>query len=269
MHKLILPSLTLAAFVLYWVLILMLNPANANQKESVPTIVLVAAAQVLMYAGDRFLAANIETIRASAEMTSIDSEEFRLRSHKVASLLNPCHEDNYWFANSSLSWGGAVSQGMDVLQYASQCRFWDEWPPFFFAFNENFFYQDSVEAQRVLKIAAERSNDNKAAFLTYATMLSLDHVKNAQVALRLLETELKQARSKDHERILSDRIERLKGLLSLREAQVRYEEKFGRKLEQPDDLIKSGIIDSPPKDPLRLGYEFREQMFQLKQLRVR
>lgn len=262
--------LLLVAIAGYWALLLKAQmPLSAAQQQDKPDLVLAEPVQVLLYGGDRFLAANVEAIRAQAAMSDLDTQDFRLRAHRAASLLNPCHEDNYWFGNASLSWGGAIAQGMDVLGYAGQCRFWDEWPLFFYAFNQNFFYQDSIEAQRVLKIAAARTEKNKAAFLTYATMLGLDQIKNAKIALTVLEHEQKQAKSAAHEDMLNKRIVRLKGLILLREAHATYVKKFGKELEQPDDLLSTGVLSEVPQDPLKLGYEFRHNMFQLKQMRVR
>jgi len=263
------PIISLITLCGYWLIISMDHSVTSIQKEENPDFVLSEPVQILLYAGDRFLAANIETIRAQAAMFSRGTEGFRLRAHRAASLLNPCQEDNYWFGNASLSWGGAISQGMDVLRNASNCRYWDEWPPFFYGFNQNFFYQDTAEAQRVLKIAAERSDKNKAAFYTYATMLGLDLVKNTKIALKILKNERRLAVNKNHALMLDKRIKRLEGLLVLREAHIAYKKKFGKELEHPDELLTTGTLSSVPKDPMKLGYEFRDQAFHLKQLRVR
>lgn len=242
--------------------------ASTLIPDTVPDLVLTAPVQVLMYGGDRFLAANIETIRAQAEMISLSSEGFRLRAHRAASLLNPCHEDNYWFGNASLSWGGAIAQGMDVLGYASQCRYWDEWPAFFYAFNQNFFYQDIREAQRVLHVAAARSPQNAPAFLTYATMLDVGNVQQTQMALTMLKQAKADAKSEQHQAMLEKRIVRLQGLLILRQAQQTYEKKSGKPLQNIHDLITNGIIEAFPEDPMQLGYELKEGIFQMRQLRI-
>ncbi|PCI02081.1 MAG: hypothetical protein COB79_03005 [Zetaproteobacteria bacterium] len=259
---------TLCSAVFYWSIIAIHEPTTIPKHKNLSEIVIAAPVQVFTYAGDRFLAANIEAIRASANLTTLDTQNFRLRAHKVASLLNPCHEDNYWFGNASLSWGGSVDQGLELLRNATHCRIWDEWPPFFYAFNQNFFRQDVEEAQRALEIAAQRSGANAAAFRTYATMVGLDRVKNTKKALKILQHERNQARDPDLKEMLNQRVVRLEGLLILMAAQKAYEDKLGHTLVDPYELLKQGFLEKIPEDPLKLGYEFRERSFHLKQLKV-
>ncbi|HIP07514.1 MAG TPA: hypothetical protein EYG66_06605 [Mariprofundaceae bacterium] len=253
---------------MYWLLVSTQKPVSSQKHLNLADITLSAPVLVFAFAGDRFLAANVEAVRAAANMTTLNTQVFRLRAHKTASLLNPCHEDNYWFGNASLSWGGSVDQGLELLRNATHCRIWDEWPPFFYAFNQNFFRQDVEEAQRALEVAAQRSAINAASFRTYATMLGLDRVKNTNKALKILQYERDQARDADLKRMLSDRVVRLEGLLILLAAQDAYEEKFGHRLDDPYALLKQGFLEKIPEDPLNIGYEFRDHMFHLKQIRV-
>ncbi|MFO7540927.1 MAG: hypothetical protein R6X32_23035 [Chloroflexota bacterium] len=134
-------------------------PGNRVTKELGSRVVIAAPVQALMYAGDRFLAANLETMRVAAIGPGEDQAmtQYRVRAHGLISRLNPCHEDNYYLANAMLAWGGSIEQANMVLQRATDCRFWDEFPPFFLGFNRYFFDKDLDGAQEAIRMSAERS----------------------------------------------------------------------------------------------------------------
>lgn len=261
------PVITLSMAALFWVSVALQD--DATQQHEIPEEVVVAEpVQVLLYAGDRFLAANIEAIRAQAAATVGDAHSFRLRAHAAASRLNPCHEDNYWIGNSSLSWGGATEQGFQLLRNASRCRFWDEWPVFFYGFNQSFFLHKIPEARRAMEIAAQRSTDNAAMFRNFSIMLAAGEIDDTQMALELLENERDQAKDPKLHEMLDKRVIRLKGLITLRNAQAAFEKRYKRPLKQPGELLDSGLLDGFPDDPLRIGYEFRDQNFHLRQMKI-
>lgn len=237
--------------------------------ESVPDVVLPAPIQVVLYAGDRYLAANVESVRAAASGLPLQGHEgsFRLRTHRAVSRLNPCHEDNYWLGNAALSWGGAVNDGFELLGRATQCRFWDEFPPFLYGFNQKFFRRDVALARQAFEMAAERSVENAAAMRNIAIMLTVNAEKDARVALEMLKRERDAARDQNLRAMLDQRVGRLAGLVSLRQAKVAYEARFGKSLEHPNQLLQSGLINAFPLDPLGLGYEFRDGEFELKQVK--
>jgi len=258
----------LAACV-YWGVVLFHEASSLKAEDASPEVVLPAPAQVLLYFGDRFLAGNVEQIRALALTgESIPSRHYLLRSHIVVSKLHPCHEDNYWIGNASLSWGGAVDQGFTLLDNATRCRFWDEWPPFFNGFNQNFFLGDVAEARRLVAIAATRSKDNKAMFQTYSTMLAADKINNMGMALQMLKQERDKADDAKLKKRLNQRVVRLQGLITLRDAQASYEKKFHKKLVNPQSLIDEGFLERFPEDPLKVGYVFRYGSFLIKKLEI-
>lgn len=244
-----------------------------QQKESAASIVLPPTIQVLLYGGERFLAGNIEAVRAlhSFGANRKDEHEFRMRSHIAASRLHPCSEDNYWIGNANLSWGGNAQAGLELLLNARNCRFWDEWPAFFYGFNQYFFNQNMSAAQESLNLAAERARDEQNAifFKTFAIVLASKEKKDTRLALQLLKTERDQATDKRLRANIETRIQRLEGLLTLRDAQEEFEARFNSTLKHPQELISSGILKNIPVDPLGIGYEFREQTFHLRQLRIR
>ena len=226
----------------------------------------------MMTGGDRFLAANIESIRAVATTSDNPSAaeanaSFVIRARRVVAQLNPCHEDNYYLGNALLTWGGAVAEGGDLLKQATDCRTWDELPPFFYGFNQYFFLRDIQGAREYLEIAADRSTDNAASFRKFAIMITAGELKDDE-ALNFLQREREQTNDARLRGMLDQRITRLEGLLTLRTAQQRYEARFGRPLTNPYALIESGELEAFPNDPLRIGYEFANGHFRLTELKI-
>lgn len=230
-------------------------------------VVLSAPIQILMAGGDRFFAADIEYIRSAISDSATEETEalYRVRAHRVISQLNPCHEDNYYLGNALLTWGGAVSEGNELLLNASNCRFWDYAPPFFYGLNSYFFLKDSETAQKFLNISAQRSPENYAFLRKTAIMLAADQISDTQLALSYLQDEHDKTTDLKLRDMLEKRIKRLEGLIVLRDAQKKFEAKFKRQLESPEDLIKEGILLQFPADPLGLGYEYRNNIFELSQ----
>lgn len=236
------------------------NPAVVKQ-----TVVLSAPVQVLMYFGDRFLAANVQSILAAGSETEFIGSQasYRSRSHRVVAELNPCHEDNYWIGNAVLSWGGGVADGLKILDVAQRCRFWDEYPPFFYGFNLNFFKGDIDRAAAALQMAAQRANDEKqaAVYKKYAVLIKLGKVEDARIAYELLSHERDSTKDPFLRDMLQKRVIRLKGLMDLREAQKKFESRHQRSLHDPHLLIKEGLLDGFPTDPLGRGYLFSGGQF--------
>ena len=232
-------------------------------------VVIPAPLLVALHGGDRFLAADLETMRLAA--TGLDDRGvdtgYLVRAQREVARLNPCHEDNYYLANGLLTWGGAVEEGNDVLRAAVECRFWDEIPPFFYGINLSFFQHNNEEAARVLEIGAERSPQNAAAMRKLAVMLRAKQFADERLALNYLIQQRDSAADPKLRDMLDKRVVRLQGLIALREAQRRYEDKHGS-LIALEQLVERRLIDSLPADPLRLGYELRHGRIELKKLKI-
>lgn len=243
---------------------------QALPQPSHDRVVIAAPVLVALHGGDRFLAANLETIRLSA--TGIDDGQadisYLLRAHKLVADLNPCHENNYYYANALLTWGGAVEEGGYILEQAIACRDWDEVPSFFYGFNQYFFNHNIKAAQRSLELAAQRADGNAAGYRKLAIMIEVEQIQDEKLGLEILRNERAHAEDAKLVTMLDKRIERLEGLLVLRNAQRRYESQTGKRLVTPGQLIDVGVLDHFPDDPLRIGYEFAEGQFRLKRLKV-
>ncbi len=233
---------------------------------------MVIAAPVLLalFGGDRFLAANLETMRLAA--TGVDFGQadtgYLIRAQQEVAELNPCHEDNYYLANGLLTWGGADREGTEVLRRAMQCRFWDELPAFFYGFNQAFFNKDIAEAGRALELAAQRATDNAAGFRKLAVMLQAESFADEKLALEYLIQQRDAARDDPKlQQMLDKRVVRLQGLVALREAQRRFEVANGA-LQNLDQLVEHSLLAALPEDPLRLGYELKDGRIILKKMKI-
>jgi hypothetical protein len=232
-------------------------------------VVIAAPILVALYAGDRYLAANIETIRLAA--TSVDRGEvdsgYLMRAQSVVAQLNPCHEDNYYLANGLLAWGGAVNEGNQVLKAAINCRSWDFVPPFFYGVNLAFFGRDVPAAQQALEVAAQRSPQNAAGLRKLAIMLQAEQISDAQLALDYLVRQRDTTTDPALRAMLDKRVIRLQGLVTLRAAQREYEAMHGPLIDL-NQLVSSRLLEALPVDPLRLGYQLSDGQVMLKQLKI-
>lgn len=233
-------------------------------------LVISAPLQIVMYAGDRFLAADLEAIRVAAIGPSEEAglADFRRRAQTAVSQLNPCHEDNFFLANAMLTWGGAVEAGNNILERATECRYWDDIPPFFLGFNRYFFSRDLDGAQEALKKAANRSEKNRIPLQQLSIVMASKKFDDVKMAVNYLRSERDQAKDPRLVEMLNRRLKRLEGLITLREAQTRYEKKYKHPLKHPDDLITAGILTTFPDDPMRLGYEFDDGHFRLRAAKI-
>lgn len=233
-------------------------------------VVIAAPIQVLMYAGDRFLAADVEAARVAAIGASEEGAlaGYRVRAHELVAQLNPCHEDNVYISNAMLSWGGAVDAGNAIMQRATDCRTWDDIPPFFLGFNRYFFYRDLDGARKAIDIAASRSKDNRATLQQMSIVIASKKLNDEKMAAEYLRSQRDQATDPILAEKLNRRLLRLEGLITLRDAQARFEKEHGHPLTNPNELITSGILNAFPQDPMRLGYDFANGSFRLRPLNI-
>lgn len=273
MHFLKLPQLqALVWFGMFFTMVQWRGGEPNSATLPVPHDRVVISAPVLttLYGGDRFLAADLEALRLAA--TGVENGQadahYLIRAHKVASELNPCHEDNLYLANALLTWGGAVNEGSEILQRATECRRWDHVPPFLYGFNQYFFNRDIETAQQALEIAATRSERDAAALRKLAIMIEVEQVEDEKIALDLLRRERNRARGAQLFAMLDKRVKRLEGLLLLRDAQRTYEQRTGTLLQEPGELIAMGILEQFPQDPMKWGYEFKDGRFVLRKIKV-
>ncbi len=245
------------------------QPGASAQLSAGDRVVISAPVLVALFAGDRFLAANLETMRLAA--TGHDNDQananYLIRAQKVVAELNACHEDNYYLANGLLAWGGAVAEGNEILQRAMSCRFWDGVPPFFYGVNRVFFDRDKDEAIKAFELSADRWPDNAATLRRLAITLRAEQFADERLAVNYLVYQRDSTGDPKLREMLSKRVIRLQGLIELREAQRRYEAAHGV-LTDLKQLVGAGELAALPQDPLRLGYELRDGRIEMKKLKI-
>ena len=271
-NRLGLLGLALLAYIAFLIISIQFTSATGQRMAGQfrGKVVLSAPIQVLMYAGDRFLAANVETIRVAAigPMEESAFANYRIRAHLLVSSLNACNEDNYYLANAMLSWGGWDRDCHEVLDPATRCRFWDEFPPFFLGFNQYFFDRDIDSAVKAIKTAASRSDTNRATLQRIAIVMESKKLNDEKMAAAYLREQRDQTTDQKLKQSLDRRLKRLQGLITLRDAQAEYEKRFNQPLTDPQQLVERGILESFPQDPMRLGYEFKQGEFRFKQIKL-
>jgi hypothetical protein len=242
------------------------TPMKADDVQG--SVVLPPTLQTVLYMGDRYLAANIDSSRVLAiggDTSSIYSDYYH-RLHEGVSLLNPCHEDNFYIANALLAWAGGVDPALRILREATRCRFWDETPPFFLGYNLYFFKRENAAAKAMLDVAASRSSTNRAAYQQIGVMMQAAGFPNSASARSYLVAQREQSRDAKMREMLTRRIGRLDGLIALNDAQMKYEKQLGKPLENPQELIAKGFISAFPTDPTRLGYQFGDGSFSMREI---
>lgn len=269
-------SLLLAALLLvaaFWGLQAHFPPGfhRPQQVAAQDRVVLPPALQVALSGGDRYLAANVETFRVMTTGLDDDTDTpaegaYRVRAYDAATRLNPCHEDAFATANALLTWGGAPAQGIDVLRRAAACRSWDAFPPFYLGLALGSMLKDGPAARAALEQAAERtrSPEQAASFRRIGLMQQAGTFRETEAALAFLLNEKEASTDERLRTMLVRRIERLEGLKTLEDAQAAFEQRHGRPLQAPNELLESGLLPAFPRDPLGIGYVFADGRFALK-----
>lgn len=219
--------------------------------------------QVFMTAGDRYLAANLAAIRALVVTTDkMRPEDYRIlaKVQQDASWLNPAHEDNYYTAAAILPWNGELDAAQTILARASQARYFDYQPAFYYAFHLLHFKADAAGASAWMRAAAEKlPNDDERLIMQNLAARWMDRAQDLDLAIRIVEAMAEQARRKDFRAYLEQRVTRLRALKALRAAAERYRERFDRPLVKLDDLVDAGLLKAIPPDPFGFGFELNKQ----------
>lgn len=223
-------------------------------------VALPAELQVFMAMGDRYLAANLEVFRAlvlSINKTDPDSLKVLAEVQRGASRLNPAHEDNYYISQAILPWMGFVEPTQFIQARATDARPWDFLPGFFYAFNRYYFEHRPQDASNILIRVAGRL-PQKEGVLEIAARWQ-EKGDDLQAALAVIRTMQQETRDAKLKAILQMRIDRLQGVIALREAAARYEKRTGHPLVDFSQLLTSGELRELPRDPTGLGYVLNER----------
>lgn len=136
-------------------------------------------------------------------------------------------------------------------------RPWDFLPGFFHAFNRYYFEHDPAGGAKILLSAAERL-DRKEGVIEMAALWQ-EKGEDPRLAIDMIRALQENSRSQKLKASLQQRIDRLQGLIALREAAIRFAIRNGRPPATLDELVTAGEIRELPQDPLGIGYGLDEK----------
>lgn len=165
----------------------------------------------------------------------------------AASFVDPYNIDVYYFAEAVFTWGiGRINEVNQLLERGIQYRTWDFYIPFFMGFNYFYFLKDYESASRYLKIAAEITKDPFFASLTSRMMYE---AQRTEMAIAFLKTMIEKIWNEAIKRNLSIRLKALEGVLTIEKAMSEFEQRYGRRPVDIDELLKTEILKGLPEDP--------------------
>jgi hypothetical protein len=250
--------LCLAALAVYVLAISTLSTIKVTHVSRELAARLPMAAQVMLAGGDRHLAANLLAFRVLvAETFRMAPEEFDLqaRLQEDISWLNPAHQDNYYIAAAILSEPRLIPAAQSILRRAADARPNDWAPLFYFGFNRYHFEKDPVAGANALLEAVSRSKDQQDSWALQSLAAKwIERGYRSADAAKLVDAMAKNSPAGGFRRYLEVRAKRLHELDRLKGLAAVYREKFGRQLENIDDLVRAGMMDAVPKDPFGVGY---------------
>lgn len=231
-------------------------PRAASEPEF--SVRLPIPAQVLMAAGDRHLAADLAGFRVLvADTARMGPQDYALQAglQRDIAFLNPAHEDNYYIAAAILPWGGQLEAAQFVLKRAADARRMDFQPLFYYGFNLFHFYRKPGEGAAALVAAADRAADLQDQMgLRSTAALWLERGYTVGEAATRVEAMANAAPPGSFRKYLRARAERLRALAQLRVLARSYKDRFGKHPRDLGDLVRSGLVDGIPRDPLGVGY---------------
>ena len=221
-------------------------------------VVLPRFVQVLMAAGDHYLAANLAGFRALVASTeTMERENYRIQGFVQSDVawLNPAHEDNYYIAAAILPWYGEVDAAQGILKAASGARPFDWQPAFYYAFNAFHFQKDMETGSKWLRIAAEHTSDeNEKIQLQQVAAIWAGKGEDLEFAIRLHRAMAKETKHRSFASFLEKRAQRLENLLLLQRAMARFTELTGNKPMRLEQLVELSVLPVIPPDPFGMKY---------------
>lgn len=227
----------------------------ANEME----VALPWFVQVLLTGGDRYLAADINVIRALVASTQyMDENNYRILAQiqDDAAWLSPGHADNYYIAAAILPWSGEFDAAQSILRRAIDARPFDPLPPFYYGFNLYYFQKNSITGANWVREAAARETDEQNRFaLQNIAARWYERSNDPSVAIALVEAMARDTKDTGFRQYLEHRVERLKRLQELIQAAQLFEQSRGRQLASLEELVAGGFINEIPADPFGFGYD--------------
>ena len=226
-------------------------------------VALPRSVQVLLSAGDRYLAANLAGFRVLvADTLRMNAADFAVQAKLQTDIawLNPAHEDNYYIAAALLPWNSQLEASQFVLRRASEARLRDYQPLFYYAFNYYHFLRDPATAAGLLLKGIERTDDQQDQWaLQNLAARWIERGYQTSTAAGIVDAMAKNAPPGAFKNYLAKRALRLGELARLQELARRYRELTGHPLSDLQQLVDSGLIAEFPKDPLGMGFTLSKE----------
>lgn len=246
------------AVALFAAVTLQLNRLPRSLAPDQLDVAIAPPVQVMLAGGDRYLAANMNTVRLIVlNVLELDKRDYPIlaKVHKDVAFLHPCQEDNYYIGQAFLPWIGELDAADEVLTAAMRCRSWDVTPGYFLAFNAFYFHKDYTRAGQLFAEIAPRGDDGQRDHLLYMASKFYEKGEDLEFAAAVIRNLEKSAVNKQLKLFLEARARRVEVLASLRNAAAAYSRQAGRPVRDLQELVSAGFLDRIPDDPLGKGYD--------------
>lgn len=162
--------------------------------------------------------------------------------------LDPYNMDAYYLAQAAFVWDvkGSARNVNNMLAYGMRYRTWDYYLPFYAGFNAAYFLHEYRDAAELMKRAAELSGDPLFANLSARYF---HEAGRTELGIKFIEVMEKNAKDEKVKKSFALRKDALLAAKEISSAVVRYREIYKANPESIQDLVKSGVLQSIPKDP--------------------
>ncbi len=169
------------------------------------------------------------------------------RTVETSVLLNPYHEDSYYFAQAAFTWDiGRIKEVNSLLKYVANYRKWDHRIPFFLGFNYSYFLKDYKKAAYYFKQAAELSGSPLFSKLASRYFYESGDI---ELGIMFLEYMYNSTRREDIRRSYKLRLDALKAINRLQKQVDEFRKDYKRYPEGLKELVEKRYISRIPDDP--------------------
>ena len=185
-----------------------------------------------------------------ADGNVVSRPDYRQLYNNLAQSLkmDPYNEEVYYFAQAIFTWEvGRVKETNGLLEYGMKYRRKDWQLPFWIGFNNFYFLGDYENAAGYFKLAAELSKMDVFARLAAKC---LHHSGQDKVAIAFLDSMIAGANDDNVRQLYLKRKIALERFVSLKDAVAQYRRRFAVAPVSLEDLVRRGVIESVPVDPL-------------------
>lgn len=166
---------------------------------------------------------------------------------EAAIRLDPYNMDAYYFAQAAFTWDiGRIKEVNALLLHGMKYRDWDYQLPFYAGFNAAYFLKDYKEGARLMRLAAERSDN---ILLTNLAARYFHQARQTDLGIAFLELVMKKTRDQNLLDVYRIRLAALHAARVIEVAVADYLEQTGHPPETLAVLLSTGLLDRIPEDP--------------------